>query len=119
MQECNPSDKQYPRCVLPHDGDYDSLGLFQVSLEDKGPRYKCQFTDRESVFDVKKNRDCADRILARLRVEYPNDNWSQVGGRYFSTLRSRKDWPEYYKKYPNFKGYDNFVGYLAQRGCKL
>lgn len=98
-----------------HDGKIglDSLGLFQVSLQDKGSRYKCNFTDRESVFDPVKNRDCADKILAKLRLE-TDGNWCQTGGRYFSTLRCPEHWPDA-RKLP----FEKFKMYAAQRGCKL
>ena len=103
-----------PRAVYMESFGVESLGLFQVSLQDKGSRYKCNFTDRESVFDPKKNRDCADKILARLRVEYPNDNVWQMGGRYFSTLRHPTYWPSA-RKAP----FEGFKKYAAQRGCTI
>lgn len=101
-----------PRAVYMESFNVESLGLFQVSLQDKGPRYKCNFTDRESVFDPKRNRDCADKILARLRVEFPNDNVWQMGGRYFSTLRHPTYWKDA-RKAP----FEGFKKYLTQRGC--
>jgi hypothetical protein len=103
-----------PRAVYMESFGVESLGLFQVSLQDKGPRYKCNFTDRESVFDPIKNRDCAEKILAKLRIEYPNDNIWQYGGRYFSTLRHPTYWPK-----ARTQPYLNFKKFAESRGCKL
>jgi len=93
-----------------------SGGLYQLSVGDAG-RYGCTFGSEADLYDAKKNTDCKDKIAAKLRAKYPTEKWSKSLGRYWGTMRSKEEWPEYFVKYPNHNGYKNIQKYAAQKGC--
>lgn len=87
----------------------ESIGLFQLSTTDSS--YGCS-SKREDYFDPVKNTDCKNKIAAKLRSKYPHENWSQSLGRYWSTLRTPKDWPN--ARTTPFK---SFKYYAGKKGC--
>lgn len=94
-----------------------SGGLYQLSVGDS-VRYGCNFKVEADLYDPKKNSECKDLIVAKLRNTYKG-TYGQVLGRYWGTLRSREEWPEYHKSYPNHKGFENVKKYALAKGCKI
>ena len=95
-----------------------SGGLYQLSVGDAG-RYGCAFKSEADLYDAAKNTDCKDKIAAKLRSKYPTEKWSKSLGRYWGTMRSKAEWPDYHKKYPTHKGYLNIQKYAARKGCVI
>lgn len=89
-----------------------SLGLYQVSMSD-AKRYGCPFEKESDAFNELKNTVCKDLIVEKLRHNYTG-NWSEVLGRYWSTLRREKEWPNSPRK-----PYNNFTSEALKLGCKL
>lgn len=88
----------------------ESLGLFQLSTTDSSRGCSSK---REDYFDPVKNTQCKDLIVKDLRARY-SGNWSQVLGRYWSTLRHPTYWPN-----ARTEPYLNFKRYAAMRGCLI
>jgi len=93
-----------------------SGGLYQLSVGDAG-RYGCNFRSEPDLYDAVKNTDCKDKIAAKLRAKYPTEKWSKSLARYWGTMRSKEEWPEYFLKYPTHNGYKNIQKYAKQKGC--
>jgi hypothetical protein len=89
----------------------ESIGLFQLSTTDSS--YGCSKV-RADYFDPKKNTACKDLIVKGLRAKYPSENWSQALGRYWSTLRSPKEWPN-----ARTEPFKNFKYYAEKKGCEI
>lgn len=88
----------------------ESIGLFQLSTTDSSRGCSSK---REDYFDPVKNTQCKDLIVKDLRSKY-SGNWSQVLGRYWSTLRTPKDWPS-----ARTAPFQSFKYYAAKKGCVL
>jgi hypothetical protein len=102
-----------PKAAYMEEWGEESLGLYQLSVSDS-KRYPDCPNSREALFDKAINTKCAESVIMTLRKLHPDENWSQALGRYWSTLRTPKDWPN--ARTAPFIG---FKKYLAQRGCKL
>ncbi len=91
----------------------NSVGLYQLSPSDS-TRYKDCPNSEAELKDGAKNEKCKDSIVRTLRLKYPNENYSQVLGRYWSTLRTPKDWPS-----ARTAPFQSFKYYAAKKGCVL
>lgn len=115
--ECNKKEKKYPRCVYMEDWGEESLGLYQLSVSDSKRHQNCP-SDREKLLDPTLNEKCKNQIAADL-IRDNQGNYSQVLGKYWSSLRSNKDWEQFHKTYPKHQGWNNFVNEAASRGCTI
>ncbi len=102
-----------PRAVYMEAWGEESLGLFQLSVSDS-KRYADCPNSREALFDPAINTKCKDSVIKKLRYLHPSENWSQVGGRYWSVLRHPTYWPK-----ARTQPYLNFKKYALSRGCMI
>jgi hypothetical protein len=109
-----------PRAVYMEAWGENSVGLYMLSASDS-KRYKDCPSTEEELKDPVKNEKCAMSIAKTLRAKYPAENWSQVLGLYWSTLRARNEpkWATWRAKNPKHNGFDNFVKFANQKGCVI
>jgi hypothetical protein len=100
-----------PRAVYMESWGEESLGLYQLSVSDS-KRYADCPSSRDALFDPILNTKCKDSVIKKLRYLHPDENWSQVGGRYWSVLRHPTYWPK-----ARTLPYLNFKKYAASKGC--
>jgi hypothetical protein len=92
-----------------------SIGLMQLSVEDE-KRYHCGFKTQADVKHPIRNLYCTIKIMNKLQTLYPNENFFEAQGRYWSTAR----WDRYAKwKGKSQGGVKRVLAYWKSNGCNV
>lgn len=92
-----------------------SIGLMQLSVSDE-KRYFCGFKTEADVINPIRNLYCGVKVFNTLENKYPNENFYEYGGRYFSTLR----WNKFAKwEGKTQSGWERVRKYWSNLGCEI